>query len=123
MLYISDKECAMEKTDLAIEKVHTKFPSKYDPSKEVRVFKNPSFLEFQNAQRKSTNNEIRGLLKGNAIYIWDADLALHDEISEILSMESDAKFTIDSSGKYLDVGDIPNVISDHPTLKRMLGVK
>jgi hypothetical protein len=52
-----------------LEKIHTKFPSQYDPSKEVLIYKNPSNPEFLYAKSKTANNDMHGLLVGNAIYI------------------------------------------------------
>lgn len=106
---------------LLTERVHIKFDSKLDPSKEVSVYKNPGYREYIAIKKSSTYSELRGLLIGAAIYVWDANLAMHDQVSELFDVvDINASFIIGQNDDYMDAGYLPNDISDHPMLKRML---
>lgn len=110
----------MKSTDIVIEKIHSKVASKWDPTKEVLIFKNPSNLEMMSIKGKTINGELRGLLVGGAVYIWDADLALHDDISSELALDANSKFIIDIDAEYINADNVDNDVSGHPMMKRML---
>ena len=102
------------------EKVHAKFNSPYDSSKEVLIFKNPSKAEADSARVRATNQELRGIIKGNVIFIWDADLMLHSEVADLLDVKPDSKFIIDDHGTYIDANEDPVDVSQNLMLKRMM---
>ena len=105
------------------EKVYFSFPSKYDKSKEVHVFKNPNNPEMNAALSKTKFNELRGLLVGNVVYVWDANLSIHDEVQELLGIEDAKKFIIvDDILIPAEEKDNEEFFLSNPMIKRMLGL-
>lgn len=79
------------KVNQIIEKIEFRFPSPIVQEFTVNVHKNPNADEMQAAKSKSSGNELRGLLIGNAVYIWDANLALHANVLEYLEVPDNIK--------------------------------
>ena len=106
----------------SVEKIHFKFNSPYDQSREVLVYKNPNNPEMKNALHKTSFNELRGLLVGNAVYIWDANLATHSDVTRILDLEDTKNFII--SGDTLLSADLTSeeYFLSKPMIKRMMGL-
>jgi RIO-like serine/threonine protein kinase len=102
-----------------LEKLDSKFPSPYDPSQDVLIYKNPSGLEMQSIKSKTTFNELRGLVHVNAIYIWDANLAIHKDVANFLNITPTANFIITDENECISADD--KILDlNLPMLKRML---
>jgi hypothetical protein len=70
-----------------LEKVDCEFASPYDSSEMVKVFKNPNHAEMSHARNKSSFQELRGLVYNqNVVYVWDANLATHDDVILVLAL-------------------------------------
>jgi len=102
-----------------LEKINSKFPSPYDSSKDVLIYKNPSNLEMQLTKSKTSFNELRGLIEVHAVYIWDANLATHNDVEKFLNIIPTARFLIEQDGSCISA-DENDLNFDHPMLKRML---
>ena len=108
-----------------LEKIDTKFASPYDSGQTVNVFKNPNRPEMENAKSKSTFNELRGLVYNKTvIYIWDANLATHDDVISVLSLPDGIIWRFILGSDNIVVNADPNCsdsdINDCPMIKRML---
>lgn len=108
-----------------LEKIDFSFDSPLDKSKTVNVHKNPNNPEMKSALEKSSWHELRGLIIGNNIvYIWDANLAVHDYVIELLDNSADVnikRFLIDSSNDLIPA-DISLTKEDYmasPMMQRM----
>lgn len=110
---------------VVIEKIDFSFPSPYSEFT-VNVFRNPSNAEYQHVKSKAVNNEIRGLLVGNVVYIWDGDLALHSDVIQLLDIDDDGvkRFIIDDRDEFINATMEPHDdgVPDHKMLQRMLRV-
>jgi hypothetical protein len=107
-----------------LEKIDFEFPSPYDSSQTVKVHKNPNCLEALQARNKSSFNELRGLVVNDAVvYIWDANLATHDDVLGHLDVSTTvSRFIIDAEG-LLMVADTTTPLehlSALPMIKRMM---
>ena len=81
-----------------LEKIEITFTSPYDLSRNVNVFKNPNYFEMNAARSKTAFNELRGIVYNkNIVYVWDANLATHDDVVKILALPEGAiwRFIID----------------------------
>lgn len=113
------------KIEQIIEKIEFSFPSPFAPEHTVRVHKNPSAPEQQQARTRSSSNELRGLVIGNAVYVWDANLALHSDILDYLQVPSDIKpmsFIIDADNNIMpaDYTTTEKQLWDAPMIRRMM---
>ena len=119
---MSNKDLDMKYQEI-IEKVHFHFPSKYSPSEEVMIYKNPSHREFVQIINKLPYQELRGVTNNNVVYIWGAHLALHDEIIALIDNQVDiGKFMIDGDTVYsADEIKDDDYFQNHRMLNRMLG--
>ena len=59
----------------------------------VKVWKNPSGRELI-AIADNLGHDLRGLLNGNDVYVWDAMLATHDRVANYLSLSSPLAFHV-----------------------------
>lgn len=108
-----------------LEKIDFSFDSPFNGSK-VNVHKNPNYAEMNSARNKSNYHELRGLLVGhNVVYVWDANLATHDMVIELLSFEPGVdvkRFILDDENQIIPAG-INNNYKDFiesPMIQRML---
>lgn len=113
------------KLDQIVEKIEFKFPSPFAQGFDVNVHKNPNALEMQAVKSRSSANELRGLLVGNAVYIWDANLALHSTVCEYLNVPKDVKvhsFIIDEENNLMpaDYSTTEELLWASPMIKRMM---
>jgi hypothetical protein len=51
------------------------------------VIENPSRTEAMNLIQQSLDKELRGFLDGSSLFVWDAYLATHDEVSRHLDID------------------------------------
>lgn len=92
------------KLEQIVEKIEFSFPSPFATGFDVKVHKNPSAPEMNLAKSRSSANELRGLLIGNAVYIWDANLALHTTVLDYLKVPTNVKvmtFIIDEDANLM----------------------
>ena len=107
------------------EKIHFKFPSPHAPGREVLIFKNPSNAEFKNLLAKSGDNEVRGITNGNVVYVWDANLALHEDVIDLLDKVVDVGKFIASDREVLSADEEKDTdyFLNHRMIQRMVGLK
>lgn len=74
------------KIEQILEKIEFKFDSPFAAGEIVRVHKNPNAIEMKSARLKSAVKELRGVLIGNAVYVWDANVALHGHVLDYLEI-------------------------------------
>lgn len=112
----------VKQKDVIVEKIDFTFPSPYGDF-DVNVYRNPSNAEFQHAKNKALHNELRGLLVGNVVYIWDGDLALHADVMSLLDVYEASRFIIDNRDEFINADDNPSSFDppeEHKMLQRML---
>lgn len=107
------------------EKIEFSFPNPLAKEFDVNVHKNPNSTEMQAAKSRSSADELRGLLIGNAVYVWDANLALHANVLEYLDIPGDVKvrsFIIDNDGTIMpaDYSTTETELWASPMIKRMM---
>lgn len=108
-----------------VEKVELVFPSPYDESSNVKVFKNPHHAEMHHALSKSSFNELRGLVYNqNVVYVWDANLATHDDVIQVLSLPECEfwRFIVDDQDQITSADPVvgQDLIMQSGMIKRML---
>jgi hypothetical protein len=108
-----------------LEKVEVQFPSPYDAHAQVRVFKNPNYLEMHHALMKSSFLELRGLVYNlNVVYVWDANLATHDDVIQVLALPEGVfwRFLLDDSDQIISADPTASQeeIMQSGMIKRML---
>ena len=113
------------KIDQIIEKVEFQFPSPFASEFNVKVHKNPNAAEMHQAKSRSSANELRGLLIGNAIYVWDANLALHDTVLAYITITEGVKanrFIIDEDDNLIPADDFTTeeFLRSNPMISRMM---
>ena len=114
------------KTKEIYEHLEFQFPSWFDQSREAKIHKNPLRLEFLKLLNDSDFNELKGILNGNVIYIWDANLALHSHVLDLIQEKNNpAMFNIYSEGRLIstDTYKGEDYFLSNPNMKRMLGIK
>lgn len=112
------------KSSEILEKIDFKFPSPYASDREVLVFKNPHYLEYMNLLSKTSLGEVRGITNGNVIYVWDANLAIHNDILEYIENKVDiGKFMANSETVY-SADEIKDDLffNNHRMIKRMMNL-
>ena len=103
-----------------LEKLDSKFISPYDHYSEVLIYKNPSHREMLSIKSKTSENELRGFIVGHAVYIWDAHLAIHNDVASFLGVKPNGTFIIDSSNQCLNSDAWHTLDLELPMLKRMM---
>lgn len=114
------------KLNQIVEKIEFSFESPFIQGYQVNVHKNPNSAEMQAARSKSSAGELRGLLIGNAVYVWDANLALHANVLEYLKVPDNIKvnsFIIDDNGIIMpaDYSTTEEDLHVSSMIKRMMG--
>jgi hypothetical protein len=113
----------MKYTEL-LEKVDFEFNSPYDSSQSVKVFRNPNYAEATQARNKSSFQELRGLVVGdNVVYVWDANLATHDDVIQLIKpLPTVMRFIIGTQGELLSADSTTTAeeLSALPMVKRMV---
>jgi len=87
-----------------LEKVDLTFPSPYDASASVRVYKNPNHAEMSQVKVKSSFGELRGLVYNqNVVYVWDANLATHADVITMYDLpdEQVVRFILDDQDQII----------------------
>ena len=60
---------------------------------------------------------------GNVVYIWDANLAIHNEVIELLEISNAKKFIV-SNGELISADDISEEqFLEKRMIRRMMGLK
>lgn len=112
----------MKENDIILEKIHFKFPSPYDNSRDVIVIKNPNDAEFNHLLSKSLHRELRGITNSNVVYIWDANLATHNDVINMIDNTVDIGKFIISDSELLNSDEYKDddYFANHKMIKRML---
>lgn len=108
-----------------LEKVELQFPSPYDAHSQVRVIKNPNHVEMRNVRDKSSFKELRGLVYNqNVVYVWDANLATHDDVIQVLALPEGVfwRFIVDDQDQITSADPVvgQDLIMQSGMIKRML---
>jgi hypothetical protein len=107
------------------EKLDFEFDSPLDPSYKVRVYKNPSHAEMESVRGKTASKELRGLVFGdNVVYIWDANLATHDNLMDVLAIDraSIMRFIVGPEGELISAEPMVSTerLMSSPMMSRMM---
>lgn len=113
------------KVKLLLEKVELQFPSPYDAGSYVKVFKNPHHAEMHHALSTSSFKELRGLVYNqNVVYVWDANLATHDDVIQVLALPDGVfwRFIVDDQDQITSADPVvgQDLILQSGMVKRML---
>ena len=115
------------KLEQIVEKIEFTFTSPFAQGFDVNVYKNPNSAEMQLAKSRSSANELRGLLIGNAVYVWDANLALHSTVLDYLDLPDNIKamsFIVDADNNLMpaDYNTTEEQLWAYAMIKRMMKV-
>lgn len=111
------------KINQLVEKVNFRFPSPYEPAFEVLVYKNPNKAEFDRLLSKTVYKEARGITNGSVVYVWDANLATHDDVLVYIENKVDIGKFIISNDFVLNADEVKTdgYFENHKMIKRMMG--
>lgn len=58
---------------------------------EVKVYRNPGQTEFETLMGRAEYGELKGILTGNDIFVWDGDFGVHQVVANAIGLK-DADF-------------------------------
>lgn len=100
-------------------------PYKFNKDKTVDIFKNPTKKELNEIIQNSEAHTARGIFHGNDVYLFDAMMAIHHDVSDHLKLQSRSRnfFTVKRDrwgSEYVDNDETLNRITNHPWIKKTI---
>lgn len=101
-----------------------------DGGKPVKVYRNPSRSELDILMNNSTLKEVKGIVKNDDIYVWDAKSGIHDFVALGIGIEkynigfyvSQHQGTNIAGYKVYTVTGTMSQLIKHPTFMTMMGI-
>lgn len=75
--------------------IRTDYYNNFNDGDKLIVIKNPSKEEYDNIKKNSKYNSVRGFVtKDDSVYVWDANLGIHQDVIDILDDENKKPYDV-----------------------------